>query len=178
MNSKKKFKRGLKNSQKEIPIHKKKWDELSPEEKLQRQKALDVLATSRGSKKSVSRIARDNNTTLATVLKHTRAFRKVGRRWVPNKTDKTHRKMLINENGKEKSIEINNSKTASTIGSYKNSIRQFLETGNSKKLSKFSKKKIKDSNGNIHSLDTDPDVITAIQERIEPEPDRPEVYST
>ena len=74
------------------------------------------------------------------------------------------------------SIEINDSRTASLIGRYHNAVKQFLNTGNKKALKKFRKKKIKDINGNLHSLETNPDFLIDINERIE-EPEFYELYA-
>lgn len=75
--------------------------------------------------------------------------------------------MLINEEGKEKSIEVKNSRTAGVIGRYFNSIKHFLNTGDKSKLNRFKNKKIKDSSGRIHRLETNPENIIKINQRIE-----------
>jgi len=84
--------------------------------------------------------------------------------------------MKINENGKETSIQINDSRMASLIGRYQNAVKQFLNTGDKKTLRKFSRKKIKDVDGNLHSLETNPDFLIDINERIE-EPEFYELYA-
>ena len=84
--------------------------------------------------------------------------------------------MKINENGKETSIQINDSRTAALIGRYHNSVKQFLNTGGKKTLRKFRRKKIKDIDGNLHSLETNPDFLIDINERIE-EPEFYELYA-
>jgi len=84
--------------------------------------------------------------------------------------------MKINENGREVSIEINDSRTASLIGRYHNAVKQFLNTGNRKKLRKFKNKKIKDAQGKLHLLETNPKSLIQINERIE-EPEFYQVYS-
>lgn len=110
--------------------HRKSWKELEPEEKELRERSLDVLKESRKTKKSLTKIARQNKISPKTVLHHTNAFKKVNRRWVAKKFDKISRSMPINENGKKISIEINDSRHASTIGKYHNAVKEFsiLET--------------------------------------------------
>lgn len=162
-------------SKKKIPIHRKSWRQLDPEEKELRERSLDILKESRKTKKSLTKIARQNKISPKTVLHHTNAFKKVNRRWVAKKFDKISRSMRINENGKKISIEINDSRHASTIGKYHNAVKEFLNTGNNKKLSEFSKKKIKDSNKNIHSFETRLKKIISIEERVE-EPEFVDVY--
>jgi hypothetical protein len=93
------------------------------------------------------------------------------------KSDQIPRLMLIDENGKEISIVVRNSKDASTIAKYFNAKRHFLETGETSELKKFSKTKIKDADGNIHRLETDPDKIYEIEERKE-EPEAFEIYQS
>ena len=84
--------------------------------------------------------------------------------------------MKINENRKEISIQINDSRTASLIGRYQNAVKQFLNTGNKKVLRRFRKKKIKDIDGNAHSFETNPESLIEINQRIE-EPEFYEVYT-
>jgi len=85
--------------------------------------------------------------------------------------------MKINENGKETSIQINDSRTAALIGRYHNAVKKFLNTGDKKILRKFRKKKIKDIDGNLHSFETNHASIIEINERIE-EPEFYELYAT
>jgi len=162
---------------KKTPIHKKSWNDLNPEEKDLRIRSLEVVAQARTTKKSLTKIARENQIPVKTVLHNTKAFKKVNRRWVAKRFDKISRSMIINEKGKMISIQINDSRHASTIGKYLNAKKEFLKTGNKKKLSKFSKKKIRDSNGKLHSFETRPKKIISIEERVEQEPDRPQVYN-
>lgn len=85
------------------------------------------------------------------------------------------RVMKIKENGREVSIEINDSRKASFIGRYLNNVKQFLETGNDGLISKFKNKKIKDVNGIFHILETNSENLIQIQQRIE-EPEFYEIY--
>lgn len=158
-----------------ILIYRKSWKQLEPEEKELRERSLDVLSEARRTRKSLTKIARQNKISPKTVLHHTNGFKKVNRRWVAKKFDKISRSMKINENGKKISIETNDSRHASTIGKYHNAVKDFLNTGNKKKLSEFSKKKIKDSNKNIHSFETNPNTIIKIEERVQ-EPEFVDVY--
>ena len=109
-------------------------------------------------------------------MNHTNAFRKKERRWTAKRLDRIPRVMKINENGREISIQINDSRTAALIGQYHNAVKKFLNTGNKKALRKFRKKKIKDIDGNLHSLETNPNSLMEINERIE-EPEFYQVYA-
>ncbi|MDH5463191.1 MAG: hypothetical protein OEY17_04990 [Nitrosopumilus sp.] len=75
--------------------------------------------------------------------------------------------MLINEDGKEKSVETKNSRTAGIIGRYHNAVKHFLNTGDKSKINKFRNRKIKDSSGKFHILETNTDHIIRINQRIE-----------
>ena len=93
------------------------------------------------------------------------------------KTDEIPRLMLIDEDGEEFSIVVRNSKDASIIGKYYNAKRHFLETGETSELKKFRKAKIKDADGDIHRLETDPNKIYEIEDRKE-EPEAFEIYQS
>ncbi|MCV0411170.1 hypothetical protein [Nitrosopumilus sp.] len=159
---------------KKIPIFRKSWENLKSEEKDLRMRSLEVVSEARTTKKSLTKIARQNKLSVKMVLNHTNAFKKINRRWVAKKFDKISRSMIINEKGKKISIEINDSRHASTVGKYHNAVKEFKK-GNKKKLSEFSKKKIRDSNGKLHSFETRPKKIISVEERVE-EPEFVDVY--
>ena len=161
-----------------IPTYKKTWSALSEKQKARRENSLSVIKEARRRKTtSLSAISKEHKTSVRIVQNNTNALRKINGRWQVKKRDKIHRSMIINEDGKEVSIETNDSRTASIIGRYQNAIKQLVTQGKTIQLSKLSKKKVRDSKGNLHSLETNPETIQKIQERIESEPDRPEVYS-
>jgi len=160
-----------------VSIHKRSWSSLTPQQKLLRKKSLQVLSEARKSRGSLSKISKKNGISSSTVIHNTNAFRKTRRRWTAKRSDKIPRVIKINEKGREVSIEINDSRTASLIGRYHNAVKQFLNTGNKKALKKFRKKKIKDIHGNLHSFETNPASIIEINERIE-EPEFYELYAT
>jgi len=159
-----------------IPLYRKRWKNLSPKQKLLREKSLSVLSEARKSKQSLSKLAKRHEVSTKTVLNNTNSFRKRQRRWNAKRFDKIPRVMKINENGKETSIQINDSRTAALIGRYHNSVKQFLNTGDKKALRKFHRKKIRDIDGNLHFLETNPDFLIDINERIE-EPEFYELYA-
>jgi len=159
-----------------IPLYRRRWVNLNPKQKLLREKSLSVLSEARKSKQSLSKLAKKHEISRKTVLNNTNAFRKTRRRWSTKRFDKIPRVMKINENGKETSIQINDSRTAALIGQYHNAVKKFLNTGDKKALRKFRKKKIRDIDGNLHSLETNPDFLIDINERIE-EPEFYELYA-
>lgn len=158
-----------------LPIYIILWTLLSPKQKSIRERSLEVLSTARKSNQPLSKISKNHNISVRTVIRNTNAFKKVNGKWIPKKYDKIPRMMIINENGKKVSVEINDSRIASTIGRYHNAVKEFLNTGNKKKLSEFSKKKIRDSNNNFHSFETSPNKIIQIEKRVE-EPEFVDVY--
>lgn len=160
---------------KNTPVHKKSWNNLTPKQKSNRERSLEVVSIARKSKQSLSKIAKKHGISVKTVVNNTNAFKKINNRLVPKKFDRISRVMKINEKGVEKSIEIKDSRVASIIGSYHNAEKQFLKTGETKQLKKFSKRKFKDTSGKIHKFETRAQKIIEINERIE-EPEFYEIY--
>lgn len=152
---------------KKIPVYKKPWSALSPRQKMFRKRSLEVLAKSRKSSKSLSKIAKQFGMSVKTVINNTNAFKKINRKWIPKKFDKISRSMVLSEGGKMKSIETSDSRHARTIGQYDNAVGYYLSTGDSAKLEKFSKRKIKDSDGKVHSFETRLKTVQEIHKRIE-----------
>jgi hypothetical protein len=163
---------------KTIPLYKRPWKKLTPRQKLLREKSLTVVSELRNTKtKTLPQAANDNNITVKNVIKHTNGFKKVNGKPVVKRWDRIKRVMRINIDGKEKSVEIRDSRTASVVGRYHNAVKQFLNTGDKTKLKQFRNKKIKDSKGKLYRLETNPDEIIKINQRIE-EPEFYEVYNT
>lgn len=158
-----------------LPVSKRAWKTLSPGEKLSREKSLEILSEVRRNKKSLSQASRDKGVSIKSVLQNTRAFKKAGNRWMPKTYDRISRVMRINENGRDVSIEINDSRTASLIGRYHNAVKKYLETGDETGLKKFEGKTIKDAQGNKHTLETRPEALDQIAEGIE-EPEFYDIY--
>ena len=148
-------------------LYRKPWSKLTPKQKSIRTKALAVLTASKRTQKPVSVIARQHNISIKTIQNNTNAFKKVNGKLVAKRFDIVSRSMLIGENGKLKSIEITDSRHARTIGRYHNAVKLYLDTGNFSKLEKFSKRKIKDSDGKVHSFETRLKTVENIHERIE-----------
>jgi len=163
---------------KALPLYRRPWRKLTPRQKMLREKSLAVISELRNSKtKTLPQAANDNNITAKNVILHTNGFKKVNGKLVVKRWDRIRRVMRINTDKKEKSVEIRDSRTASVVGRYHNAVKQFLNTGDKSKLSKFRNKKVKDSKGKIHQLETNPDEIIRINQRIE-EPEYYEVYNT
>lgn len=157
------------------PLYKRDWSSLSPKNKADRVKTLKVLSKARNEKLSLTQITRNEHTAIKSVIKNTNAFKKVNGKWIPKKYDRISRSLIIYENGAEKPIVVKDSRYATAIGKYHNTVKQFLETGDSNVLKPFKNKKIKDAQGNAHILETDPDELMKIIEAQE-EPEFFEIY--
>jgi len=158
---------------KEKPVYKKSWSELTRRERILREKSLDVLRKVRNGQ-SLSRASKELHIRPETVIKITNAFRKSKGKWIARSQDRISRIMSIYENGQQKWIEIRDSRIASGIGKYNSAVNQFLRTGNEDVLKQFIKP-FKDSKGNLHYFETDPDKLNEIAESLE-EPEFYEIY--
>ena len=158
---------------KQTPIYKRSWSSITKRELNTRAKSLEVLRKVKNGQ-SLSKASRELHITPKTVIKHTNAFRKSKRKWIAKSLDRISRVMSIYENGQEEWIEIRDSRTASKIGKYNSAVNQFLRTGNEDILKQFIKP-FKDSKGNLHFFETDPDKLNEITRSLE-EPEFYEIY--
>jgi hypothetical protein len=147
---------------KEKPVYKRSWSELTRRELILREKSLDVLSKVRRGQ-SLSSASKELHITTKTVIKHTNAFRKSKGRWIAKSQDRISRIMSIYENGKQEWIEISDSRTASKIGKYNSAVNEFLRSGNEDILKQFIKP-FKDSKGNLHYFETNPNKLYEIVE--------------
>jgi len=158
---------------KEKPVYKRSWSELTRRELILREKSLDVSRKVKNGQ-SLSKASKELQIKPETVIKHTNGFIKSKGKWIARFQDRISRVMSIYENGKQQWIEIRDSRTASRIGKYNSAVNQFLRTGNEDILKQFIKP-FKDSKGNLHFFETDPDKLNEIAESLE-EPEFYEIY--
>jgi len=170
-----KSKTKLLSKSKPMPMYARSWNTLSPKEQSVRERALEVLGLARRSSRSLTKLCREHGISVKAVLGATNGFKKVNGRWRAKKMDHISRRMAINENGREIFIEISDSRYATTIGKYQSAIKEYLNTGNIGVLRKFKGKKVKDSQGKWHTLDTNPSAILEINARRE-EPEYYDIY--
>lgn len=140
------------------------WAKLSSNQKSDRLLALDILGRM---KKGLSLTASSKEVGLSkeVSLKHLgRAVYKKSGRWTVSKSNSIQREMKIYENGRIKSIIVRNSRDASLIGEYFNEVRNFLETGDTSGLKRFSRRAIIDANDRKHTLETRPEKIREIDD--------------
>jgi hypothetical protein len=139
------------------------WDSLSPEEKAARIRALEVLRTMRKghsfafSCRYISIDPRAAKRQLGYYIYKRR------RRWRAKKKDHLERAMLIYTKGRIRSVVINDSETASTIGKYLNDVKNMLISGNLGLIEKYRNIKVKDTGGKEHTLETKLEQIKEIE---------------
>jgi len=149
--------------------HRRRFDELSPREKFLRERSLRVISSMRRDGLSLSEASGKEGISPKTVIRHTGVLTKKGERYRATKHDRIERKMEINERGRSRHLVVKDSRRASLIGKYQNAVRRSLETGDSSFLKPFIGKRVRDSDGNWHVLETDLDALYEIQERGEDE---------
>ena len=157
------------------PVSTRSWNTLSPREQLARERALEVLSHARRSGQSLSHLSREHGISVRSALRATHSFKKVKGRWKAKKIDHISRIMAINENGKELFIEVTDSRYATLIGKYHSAVKDYLNTGNTDVLAEFDGKRVKDSSGEWHTLETNPSAIREINARRE-EPEFYDIY--
>ena len=157
------------------PISARSWNTLSHREQSTRERALEVLSHARRSGQSLSKLSREHSISVKSVLKATHGFKKVKDRWKAKKIDHISRIMSINENGKELFIEVTDSRYATLIGKYHSAVKEYLNTGNIDVLAEFEGKRVKDSSGKWHTIETNPSAIREINVRRE-EPEFYDIY--
>jgi hypothetical protein len=162
---------------KPVPLHKRAWDSLSPHERLTREKTLAVLSEARRLGQSLTKLSKEHRIRVKLVLQATNGFKKVRGRWKAKRRDSISRVMIINEKGREVFIEVTDSRYASLIGRYHSAVKEYLNTGDISALLKFKGKRVKDSSGKFHTLETNPKAVREINERKE-EPEFPDVYKS
>lgn len=140
------------------------WSRLSNDQKHFRTLSLKVLANMRDGK-SLMKSSREFGIDPRTVKGHIKSgIRKSRSRWRPRKMDRIERALVINENGRSKTIIVSDSTQATIIGQYHNAVKTFLETGDISLLKPFKKIIITDSKGRKHRLETRPNKLFEIHE--------------
>ena len=153
-----KTKRSQLSKKKPISIRKRTWKTLKPKEAISRKKSLDVLSRMRRKGESLTKASKEVGTSPKTVKRHLgTTIKKVDNKYKASKYDFIPREMSIIEDGQRKYISVRSSKDARIIAKYNNAVKNFKYTGDTKYLKKFENVEIKDSNGEIHTLETNPD---------------------
>ena len=144
---------------------------LSPYQRAKRETALRVLGRSRRFNEPLSKAARDAHTAPETLRRYLgrSGFRKAGGRWKPTKTDSFLRRMAFYEDGRRKAVTVRGSKTASKIGKYNHDVRTSLENParDPSVLKKWERRTFLDTEGRVHTFETDPAKIQSAVDRAE-----------
>ncbi len=156
----------------------KSWLKLSPDEKVERIKSLEVLRLMKDGK-SLTASSKSVGIRPETIKLNLHKFiYKRKRKWHAKKVENNiQRELQIYERGNVRSIIVRNSKDASLIGQYYNDVKHGLTTGDWKPLEKYKKRKIRDIKGKVHKLETNPSKIQDI-ELAKEEPEFFDIYET
>jgi len=130
------------------------WGTLSPDEKAERNRMLEVLRNLRKGA-SLNEATRETGVPFQdarTYLQHN--LYKLSGRWKARRTDTIQRHMNFYAWGKgEIAITVTNSKDASLIGQYFADVRNALDSGDESSLQKFKNKTITDVSGKKHKFE-------------------------
>jgi hypothetical protein len=136
--------------------YQKRWDQLSPADKVLCVKVLEVLRLMRNGYHLTSasrQVGIDFRTAKSRLRDYNYIYKKRGR-WRARARDRISRGLVIYERGKIKTIVVNDSAIASIIGEYFNDTKKVLESGNAEPLWKYKKLTIRDAQGRKHKLET------------------------
>jgi len=156
---------------KRIPA-KMKLSELTPKERNLRSKARKVFFDVK-SGKSLEAASKDYRIKPETVRRHVDGFVKESGRWRVKRIVKNEMSMRIYSRGREQHILVPDVRQASIIGRYNNAVKNYLRTHDESFLSPFVGMGIKDSQGEVHRLETDPKALYMIWDRKPEEQQRP-----
>ena len=120
-----------------------------------------VISKMRADGISLQKAARQFSVDPRTVIRHGRsAVRKLANgRWVSRPDDRISRVLLVPTSNGLSEISVRDSRQASQLGKYWDSVQRYLETGNSSGLQKFIGKSITNANGQQIPLLTDLDEL-------------------
>jgi len=138
---------------------------LTPRQRLQKAKFLRALSLARTGKEDLASALSRLGIDPKQALTRTNAVRKVRQRLVPKLRDKIPRSLRFYEKGKLVHAVIANSEVASDIGRYWNAVAKLTETSKSTALRRLRRKRFKDMDGTVHTLEKDPKVILRLEER-------------
>jgi hypothetical protein len=156
----------------------KSWLKLSPEEKVTRIRALEVLRLMKNGKSFTASSKSVGIKSESAKQNLSKFIYKRKRKWHAKKVENNiQRELQIYEKGKVRSIVVRNSKDASLIGQYYNDVKHGLMTGDWKPLQKYKKHKIRDVKGKTHKLEINPSKIQDI-ELAKEEPEFFDIYET
>ena len=143
------------------------WKSLTKKQQSSRVKSLSILKEVRHSQglRSLSHIARDKHVSLKTVRRHLgKTIYKSKGKWFAKPKDRIERALNIFEKGKQVTVYVKDSKTASKIGRYASQVSKSLAKGKKRLHIPKTQLKFTDSSGKVHYLDSSLSDIKAIEE--------------
>lgn len=155
------------------PISKRKWADLTPSEKVLRLKYRKVYFEVRSGRKSLEAASQMYNCHPESVRHHIGGFVKKDGRWYVKASAKNEASMEIISGGRSEYVTVPDTRQASIIGSYHNAVKSYLSTHDDIHLEPFKGVIIKDSSGQEHELETDPQKLYDLWERRPEESLRP-----
>ena len=136
---------------------KRSWKSLTKKQQSSRVKSLSVLKEVRHSQglRSLSQIAKEKKVSLRTLKRHlgSNIYKKKGKFYAKSK-DHIQRQLNIFENGKVRTVIVNDSRVASKIVRYDNAVKKALYNGKRRLGLSRSELTFKDAKGNTHYLDS------------------------
>ena len=157
------------------PAWSKRDADLTPRQRLQKAKFLRALSLARTGKEDLANALSTLGIDPTQALTRTNVVREVRDRLVPKLRDKIPRFLGFYERGKLRHAEIANSEVASDIGRYWNAVGRLAETGKSTALRRLPRKRFKDMDGTVHTLEKNPKVILELEAR-KPKPETFQIY--
>ena len=153
------------------------WKRLTFKQKDTRLRSLEALALMRKDGKSMSAATRETGISPATFRRHVgKTISKRNGRLIAKRSDRISRVMTIFSDGKRYNIETRSSRTASIIAKYNSAVGHYTRTGGVSNLRKLEGVVVKDASGRKYLLETSPNKVIAILERLET-PDVPTIYA-
>ena len=151
---------------------------LNSTQRLDYKKSIEVLRLLRNENVSLTTATKKVQISIKKVLANIGNIIKKGKNgfYYAKKSDSLYRKMRIYEKGKIRSIIVTNYKDSQIIGRYHSAIGRLLYKKDWDALKEFEDVVIVDSEGIKHRLETDPDQIYLIRERME-HPEYFEIYA-
>jgi hypothetical protein len=152
-------------------------DSLTPKQLARYNDALEVLRLMRGGASfyKATNLVGLSPITTKKILGNT--LRKSNGRLIARKNDSLFRKVRIYENGKEVFISVKGTKNVKLVAQYHSAVGRRLDKNEQLALLSFAKTKLRDSNGKIHSFETNIEKIQEIIQKQE-EPEFFTIYKT
>jgi hypothetical protein len=157
------------------------WDrsdkELTSKQRGEKARYLHAESLARRHKANLEEALRHEGLNLSQTLRNTDAIKMRHGKLVPKVRDRIPRSMKVYEKGRLVHVEVANSKTASGIGAYWNAVVHLIEKRKSSAIRSLKRRRFKDINGHVHTLEKDPRIILELEAR-KPKPESFTIYKS